>query len=128
MATNFKKFIYIIFILEIISIHSKVDTIRIEDACQFIEKIVEVLYDDLISTSVELDVLKRESEQLVQEYYRKKPCSGRAPRSIACGAVYTVCKLHDYNVTQRQIARAGGKQDYTVRHAYYDLVNTLSLG
>jgi len=69
--------------------------------------------------------VKLDAKELVEKYYRRKPRSGRAPTSIGCGAVYAVIRLHGYDVTQENVAKAGGRREYTVRHAYRDILRTL---
>jgi transcription initiation factor TFIIIB Brf1 subunit/transcription initiation factor TFIIB len=69
--------------------------------------------------------IEKEAKNIVTKYYENRPSSRRRPSSVACGALYYVCKSHDYPITQRQIAKVSKTEDYTIRHAYRDIVETL---
>ena len=52
---------------------------------------------------------------------------GRDPRGLAAGAIYIASIITDNRVTQREIARASGVTEVTVRNRYKDLVRNLEI-
>jgi transcription initiation factor TFIIB len=53
--------------------------------------------------------------------------TGRDPRGLAAGAIYIASIITDNRVTQREIARASGVTEVTVRNRYKDLVRNLEI-
>jgi transcription initiation factor TFIIB len=53
--------------------------------------------------------------------------TGRDPRGLAAGAIYIASILTNNRVTQREISKAAGITEVTVRNRYKELVRKLQI-
>jgi transcription initiation factor TFIIB len=75
-----------------------------------------------VDVSRETDRLTME---ILQEARVKKALTGKDPRGIAAAALYLACKANDERCTQKNIAKAAGTTEVTLRNRLRDLENVV---
>jgi transcription initiation factor TFIIB len=63
--------------------------------------------------------------EILQEAREKKALIGKDPRGIAAAALYLACKANDERCTQKDIAKAAGTTEVTLRNRLRDLENVV---
>lgn len=63
--------------------------------------------------------------EILQEARRRKALIGKDPRGIAAAALYMACKTNDERRTQKDIAKAAGTTEVTLRNRLRDLENVV---
>jgi len=65
--------------------------------------------------------------KILREADMKRASLGKDPRGLAAAALYIASKMHGWNVTQKELARAANITEVTVRNRYQELCRALKV-
>jgi len=71
--------------------------------------------------------IERLSIQIVKEFRKKYPTSGKDPKGICAGAIYLACRSKNINITQKELAETIGITEVTLRSRYKEMKNLFNL-
>ena len=71
--------------------------------------------------------IERLSMDLVKEYRKRVPTSGKDPKGICAGAIYLANRLKNKQMTQKEIAEEIGVTEVTLRSRYKELTKSLNI-
>ena len=73
-------------------------------------------------------VIEREAFNLLGKPEIRQVAAGRSPTGIAAAVVYLACMMYPENYrTQRDVARAAGVTEVTIRNRYNEICDVLGL-
>jgi transcription initiation factor TFIIB len=65
--------------------------------------------------------IERLAIQIVKEFRKKFPTSGKDPKGICGGAIYLACRSRNINITQKELAETIGVTEVTLRSRYKEM-------
>ncbi len=67
--------------------------------------------------------IERLAIQIVKDFRRIYPTSGKDPKGICAGAIYFACRKKNINITQKELADTVGVTEVTLRSRYKEMRN-----
>jgi transcription initiation factor TFIIB len=81
----------------------------------------------IANTSKVSEKTKRQAFTIMKQANKRKIPAGKDPMGLAASVLYIACKVTAENKTQRDMAKAGGVTEVTIRNRVRDLGNSLNL-
>ncbi len=71
--------------------------------------------------------IENTTNKIISKYVKNIPISGKDPKGICAGSLYLACKIHNKNVTQKNVAEVVGVTEVTLRSRYKELIKKLKI-